>query len=94
MGKHIPNGDSLKEYRTLILSLLQRIESDIDYVKIDIKDVKKELSTVRTLDIPDLKITVAGIQGENRVKAIISGMLGGVVASGIAGSFIWWLNSQ
>ncbi len=94
MGKHTPNGDSLKEYRTLLLTIVQRIETDVDYVKEDVQGVKKDLIEVRAKDIPALQVIIAGIQGENRVKALISGMVGGILTSGAVGIFVWWLNSQ
>lgn len=68
--KHTPNGGSLKDYRTLLLKIVERIEDDIS-------SVKKEVSAVRTQDIPDIKIEIAEIKTENRIKASLYGMLGG-----------------
>ncbi len=94
MGKHTPNGDSLKEYRTLLLTVVQGTKTDIDYVRADVQDVKKDIVEIRAKDIPALQVVIAGIQGENRVKALVSGMVGGIITSGAVGIFVWWLNTQ
>lgn len=92
MGGSTPNGDTLKQYRTLLLKIVERIEDDIKDVKTEVGHVRAELVAVRTDDIPAIKIEIAEIKTENRVKSTVYGLLGGFIPA--AGLFFYWLNTQ
>lgn len=94
MGKHTPSGGSLKDYRSLLLKIVERIEDDVTDVKADIKDVKGEVLAVRVDDIPGIKVEIAEIKTEQRIKASMYGALGGGAATLVMGILLWWLDSQ
>lgn len=93
MGRHTPNGGSLKAYRTLLLKLVENIEDDIRLVKQDLITVKGEISAVRVTDIPNINVEIAQIKTEQRIKASVYGLFGGFIpATGVL--IYWYLNSQ
>jgi len=81
MGKYTPNGGSLKDYRTLMLKLLEKIEDNQAEQRLEIKEVKKEILLVRTKDIPTIQQDVAVMKTENRLRVDFVGFLGGLLPS-------------
>lgn len=81
-----PNGDTLKQYRTLLLKIVERMEDDLKGLRVDV-------TAVRTEDIPGIKVEIAEIRTEQRIKASIYGLFGGFIPA--AGVFIyWWQQNQ
>lgn len=86
-----PNGDTLKQYRTLLLKIVERIEDDIKEVKLDISHVRAEITAVRTDDIPSIRIEITEIKTENRIKQTVYGILGGFIPA--VGLLIYYITA-
>lgn len=85
MGEHTPNGGSVKDYRTLLLKIVERIENDV-------RDTKSDVSVIRTHDIPAIQVEIAEIRTANTIKASLYGVAGGFIPA--LGLLIYWLVSQ
>lgn len=89
MGNHTPNGGTLKEYRTEILLHMTYLREGMKGIKSDIGFVKTDIKAVREKDIPDIRVAMAEISTELKIKASVYGIMGGFIPS--LGMLIYFL---